>query len=60
MANSNGYKAGWNENEESYHEKSSSDAEYGQTRGSVGYKGKGDPFGDESNSEVKYRTMAWW
>lgn len=21
---------------------------------------KSDPFGDESNSEVKYRTMAWW
>lgn len=21
---------------------------------------KCDPFGDESNSEVKYRTMAWW
>lgn len=21
---------------------------------------KDDPFGDETNSEVKYRTMAWW
>ncbi|KAK5125164.1 hypothetical protein LTR85_000840 [Meristemomyces frigidus] len=21
---------------------------------------KGDPFGDESDAEVKYRTMAWW
>lgn len=21
---------------------------------------KNDPFGDESNSEVKYRTMHWW
>ena len=21
---------------------------------------KGDPFGDETNAEVKYRTMAWW
>ena len=20
----------------------------------------GDPFGDETNAEVKYRTMAWW
>lgn len=19
-----------------------------------------DPFGDESNSEIKYKTMAWW
>ena len=26
----------------------------------VGYKGKDDPFGDESNSAVKYKTMAWW
>ena len=22
--------------------------------------GKEDPFGDESNSEVKYKTMKWW
>lgn len=29
-------------------------------RHSVGEKGKQDPFGDESNSEVKYRTMEWW
>ena len=21
---------------------------------------KGDPFGDETNAEVKYRTMSWW
>lgn len=21
---------------------------------------KGDPFGDEEDSEVKYRTMSWW
>ena len=21
---------------------------------------KDDPFGDETNSDVKYRTMAWW
>lgn len=21
---------------------------------------RGDPFGDESDAEVKYRTMAWW
>ena len=21
---------------------------------------KEDPFGDESDAEVKYRTMAWW
>lgn len=22
--------------------------------------GKEDPFGDESDSEVKYKTMKWW
>jgi hypothetical protein len=22
--------------------------------------GREDPFGDESDAEVKYRTMAWW
>jgi len=27
---------------------------------SVGYKRKDDPFGDETNSEVKYRKMEWW
>ena len=26
----------------------------------IGYKGKDDPFGDEKDSEVKYKTMAWW
>lgn len=29
-------------------------------RGSRSTDEKSDPFGDESNSEVKYRTMAWW
>lgn len=43
-------------------EKVSDDVEGGQAepRNSVVYKEKEDPFGDESNSEVKYRTMAWW
>ena len=40
-------------------EKHSSDAEKGPSR-AIGYKGKDDPFGDETNAEVKYRTMAWW
>lgn len=40
-------------------ERYSGDAEKGPTK-NVGYKGKDDPFGDETNSEVKYRTMAWW
>ena len=42
-------------------EKTSSEAEEGQVLPtSRGYKGKEDPFGDESTSEVKYRTMKWW
>lgn len=44
------------------------DPDYGGEKGSntgnepqtVGYKGKNDPFGDETHSEVKYRTMRWW
>lgn len=61
MPTDNGYRAGWTNDDDTYRtEKSSSDAEYGQPRSSVGYKGKEDPFGDESKSEVKYRTMAWW
>ena len=27
---------------------------------STRYKSREDPFGDESNSEVKYKVMAWW
>lgn len=42
-----------------YNEKYGPDTEKGPSV-SVGYKGKDDPFGDETNSEVKYRTMAWW
>lgn len=30
------------------------------TRERMSKYNKGDPFGDESNAEVKYRTMAWW
>ena len=26
----------------------------------TGSAGNNDPFGDERNSEVKYRTMTWW
>jgi hypothetical protein len=33
--------------------------EKGNSR-SVSNKDSEDPFGDETNSEVKYRTMAWW
>lgn len=29
-----------------------------ETKG--GPKGKEDPFGDESNSQVKYKTLRWW
>lgn len=40
-------------------EKVGSDLEVGPSKGK-GSVGKEDPFGDETNSEVKYRTMAWW
>jgi len=33
--------------------------EYREHRRSSKYD-RGDPFGDEEDSEVKYRTMAWW
>ena len=39
--------------------KARSDLEDGLSK-SKGSMGKDDPFGDETNSEVKYRTMAWW
>lgn len=41
-------------------EKVSDEEKAARPRNSVGYEGKNDPFGDESNSEVKYRTMEWW
>ena len=41
-------------------ERTSSEAEEGQTRQlDPGYNSKKDPFGDESTSEVKYRTLKW-
>ena len=48
-SNSNGYDG----------DKSSGDNEK-RPQPSVGFKGKGDPFGDESKSDVKYKTMEWW
>ena len=42
-----------------YDEMVGSDLEVGPSKGK-GSVGKDDPFGDETNSEVKYRTMAWW
>ena len=40
-------------------EKYDGDTEKGPTI-TLGYEGKDEPFGDETNNEVKYRTMAWW
>ncbi len=40
-------------------EKFNNDLEVGPAK-SKRSVGKEDPFGDETNSEVKYRTMAWW
>ena len=60
----NSYRAGGKkEDEYTYAKEVSEDVESNgpmQSRPSVGYKGKHDPFGDESHSEVKYRTLAWW
>lgn len=36
------------------------DVEKGQVPGDAGHNVRDDPFGDETNSEVKYRTMHWW
>ncbi len=37
------------------------DAEnYGAQAGIRRDKARDDPFGDEENAEVKYKTMAWW
>ena len=48
-----------NPSSQEYDEKVGSDLEVGPSK-SKGSMGKDDPFGDETNSEVKYRTMAWW
>ena len=29
-------------------------------RRSIWEESRGDPFGDESDAQIKYRTMAWW
>ena len=33
-------------------------AEHGESN--VQYSKSDDPFGDESNSEVKYKVLEWW
>ena len=40
-----------------YDEKPGSDPEAGPSKIS---RSQADPFGDERNSEVKYRTLTWW
>lgn len=63
----NDYKHGYggdglvngNSSSQDYDEKARSDFEVVPSK-SKGSMGKDDPFGDETNSEVKYRTMAWW
>ena len=42
-----------------YDEKPGSDPEVNPSSGE-GSAGKDDPFGDETNSDIKYRTMTWW
>ena len=38
----------------------SDEVEKGAAVTNVQSKASQDPFGDETNSEVKYRTMHWW
>ena len=42
-----------------HNEKISNDLEVSRSRNN-GSVGDDDPFGDETNAEVKYRTMTWW
>ena len=44
---------------QAYDEKPGSDLEVNHSNSDVS-TGRGDPFGDETNSEVKYRTLTWW
>ena len=41
-------------------DRSSDEAEKGERVNTVTSKDSQNPFGDETNSEVKYRTMHWW
>lgn len=51
--------ANGNYSSQDYKEKAGSDLEVAPSTSKVSI-GKDDPFGDETNSEVKYRTMTWW
>ena len=46
-----------NHSDQEHNEKPSNDVESSPSNGSMNKK---DPFGDEKNSEIKYRTLAWW
>lgn len=48
-----------NHSDQTYDEKPGSDLEVNPSN-SVDSTAKDDPFGDETDSEVKYRTMSWW
>ena len=54
LVNGNGNSPG-----QTYDEKPGNDLEVNPSN-SEGSTGREDPFGDETNSEVKYRTMTWW
>lgn len=48
-----------NGSSQGHDDKAGSDLEVGASK-SKGDARKEDPFGDETNAEVKYRTMSWW
>ena len=48
-----------NNSSQDYDDKASSDVEVALSQ-SEGSMRRDEPFGDETNSELKYRIMAWW
>ncbi|CAF9914605.1 hypothetical protein IMSHALPRED_001958 [Imshaugia aleurites] len=48
-----------NNSSQDYDDKASSDVEVAPSQ-SEGSMRRDEPFGDETNSELKYRIMAWW
>ena len=63
----NGHRSNGTVNDKGYQpedelkNRSSDEAEKGEAVNAVSSKGsQNNPFGDETHSEVKYRTMHWW
>lgn len=61
-ANGNGYRDNGIVDDQGYQNEYGSNEHFGvdPEKNISKSSGTDDPFGDESKSEVKYRTMAWW